>query len=192
MSVQAINTDWMSSISESNKAQNASWLSNLTSSSKTSSASKAKGVDFASILKSKLDADEDGTVSQSEMINGASNVKSTLAQLNGMSSQMRAYNTQNPTATASSIISQIDSNGDGQLDITETKLSQTDFAKIDINGDGKITADELSSAISKSQGSTSASKLKASQGDCSGILAQLENTCSTRQLETVTNAENAA
>jgi hypothetical protein len=176
-----------------------SWLPSLSSTtgsdaaSSSSSSASASSIDFASIIKAQLDTDGDGEISQSEMQTGGQKLKNTLAQLNGISSQMRAHNTNSSSSTdASSIINQLDSNGDSALDITEVKMTQADFDKIDINKDGKLTLDELTSAASKAQGGRNASSsLKASQAECSSILSQLQATCSVKQYETMTKSAAA-
>ncbi len=179
MSVQGIDqADWLKSLTGS--TGEASSLLGSSSASSTDGASSASQSEFAKIIMAQLDTDGDGKISAEEMQDAADKVKNALGQLNDISSKMRASKGQ---ASAATIISQLDANGNSSLDITETGLTQEAFSKIDSDGNGQIAKDELTSLIDKAKGAKSSTKIKASQADCVNILSELQSKGAARQYE---------
>ena len=191
MNISGIDQSWLKSYLAS-----ANGSSSTSSASSTSSTKKNTGVsqsDFAKIIMAQLDTDGDGQISAEELQAGTAKLKNSLSSLNDISSQMRSCNAKgNSSATASTLISELDSNGDSNIDITEAGLSQADFSKIDIDGNGKLSADELTALADKANGSSSSTKIKATQSDCINILNQLQAKGAVRQYQASQSTAQAA
>lgn len=212
-------TNWLSFLSElsSSKSATQSASSSLTASSTSSTgsseATEDTSTDFASSIISALDTDGDGVISSSELEAALQSSQDILSSLNDSSAQSRAFEAgqQQPPSpppsseeTASSIVSDLDADGDGVVSAKESGLSESQFSSLDSDGDGSLTTDELSSQIAaampppppppEQQSSTSSSSSSNANGsEYSELLEKLGlNNWSSSNIETLYTSESNA
>lgn len=121
--------------------------------------------DFASMIVKEEDADGDGMISASETRVDTERFNEIDADGDGLltvdelvaSAANRRERPQGPppgpppaasgSEFASMIIEQEDTDGDGMISISETRVDEERFAEIDADGDGLLSAEELASAF---------------------------------------------
>jgi Ca2+-binding EF-hand superfamily protein len=101
---------------------------------------------------SELDADGDGSISETEFQTAFEETKGLLDTLSA-SSQMKAFSLQNAdySGMASAVISDRDSDGDGSLSLSETDMTEERFSTVDTDGDGVLSAEEIAEDIESQQ-----------------------------------------
>ncbi|WP_051294888.1 EF-hand domain-containing protein [Maridesulfovibrio bastinii] len=90
-----------------------------------------------------LDSDEDGYLSIDELEQSAAGENSQLSMLG----QLSVFLQSGSDEIAGSIISESDSDGDGEISFEESGLSEDLFSMFDSDSDGSITSEEIISAI---------------------------------------------
>lgn len=150
----SLSTNWLAFLSEMNSSAAAKTASTTSTeeaaSTDGSEATSDSSTDFASAIISALDKDGDGSVSSDELNSIFQSAKSLLSFLDDNASQSRAFEANQPSPseeTASNIISDLDADGDGSVNATESGLAGSQFASLDTDGDGSLTSEEISSEI---------------------------------------------